>query len=166
MRSRTFTASASALLLFAVSLVEAAAHNEHVHNHLHALHKQHRAHRDLFDTISETNESKIEVRSEVVENASSKDIEKRGWQCTFPTNAGLVPVTPGQQNAGWAMSPNQPCLPGNYCPYACPSGQVSMQWDPSVTSYTYPGSMVSTDLTNFPVDLTKSGIAWWTVLRQ
>ena len=47
---------------------------------------------------------------------------KRQSQCQFPTDCGLVPVTPGQQNAGWAMSPNQPCLPGNYCPYACPSG--------------------------------------------
>jgi hypothetical protein len=40
----------------------------------------------------------------------------------FPTDAGLVAVTPDQENAGWAMSPNQPCLPGNYCPFACPSG--------------------------------------------
>jgi hypothetical protein len=47
---------------------------------------------------------------------------KRESQCQFPTDVGLVPVTPDQQNAGWAMSPNQPCLPGNYCPYACPSG--------------------------------------------
>jgi hypothetical protein len=41
------------------------------------------------------------------------------------------------------MSPNQPCKPGNYCPYACPPGQVSMQWDPEATSYSYPMSMVS-----------------------
>ena len=79
---------------------------------------------------------------------------KRQSQCQFPTNVGLVPITPDQQNAGWAMSPNQPCLPGNYCPYACPSGsypfynvltfkgQVMAQWDPAATSYTYPISMV------------------------
>src|SRR5579862_8758759 len=79
---------------------------------------------------------------------------KRGGQCQFPTDAGLVPVTPGAQNAGWAMSPDQPCLPGNYCPFACPSGipltkpqftdllgQVMAQWDPAATSYTYPVSM-------------------------
>jgi hypothetical protein len=47
---------------------------------------------------------------------------KRQGQCQFPTDCGLVAVTPDQQNAGWAMSPNQPCLPGNYCPFACPSG--------------------------------------------
>src|SRR5579862_4574686 len=68
---------------------------------------------------------------------------KRGGQCQFPTDAGLVPVTPGAQNAGWAMSPDQPCLPGHYCPYACPSGQVMAQWNPAATSYTYPLSMVN-----------------------
>ena len=47
---------------------------------------------------------------------------KRAAQCQFPTTCGLVPVTPDQQNAGWAMSPDQPCLPGSYCPFACPSG--------------------------------------------
>lgn len=80
---------------------------------------------------------------------------KRQAQCQFPTDVGLVAVTPDQQNAGWAMSPNQPCLPGNYCPFACPSGicspkvkaltfvgQVMAQWDPAATSYTYPLSMV------------------------
>lgn len=64
-------------------------------------------------------------------------------QCEFPTDAGLVAVTPHKKNAGWAMSPDQSCKPGDYCPYACPSGQVSMQWDPLATSYTYPLSMVS-----------------------
>jgi hypothetical protein len=47
---------------------------------------------------------------------------KRQSQCQFPTDVGLVAVTPNEQNAGWAMSPNQPCVPGGYCPYACPSG--------------------------------------------
>jgi hypothetical protein len=48
---------------------------------------------------------------------------KRSGQCQFPTDCGLVPVTPNAQNAGWAMSPDQPCTPGNFCPYACPSGR-------------------------------------------
>ncbi|CAG8426205.1 unnamed protein product [Penicillium salamii] len=68
-------------------------------------------------------------------------LEKKGGQCQFPSDAGLVAVTPNEENAGWAMSPNQPCKPGNYCPYACPSGEVSMQWDPKATSYSYPMSM-------------------------
>ncbi|KAJ6145693.1 hypothetical protein N7470_009588 [Penicillium chermesinum] len=68
-------------------------------------------------------------------------LQKRGGQCEFPSDAGLVAVTPGEKNAGWAMSPDQACMPGHYCPYACPSGQVSMQWDPKATSYSYPMSM-------------------------
>jgi Beta-glucosidase (SUN family) len=68
-------------------------------------------------------------------------LQKRG-SCQFPSDAGLVAVTPGSSNAGWAMSPDQCCTPGTYCPYACPSGQVMAQWDPSATSYTYPQSMV------------------------
>lgn len=62
--------------------------------------------------------------------------------CPFPTDAGLVAVTPEFENAGWAMSPDQPCKTGMYCPYACPSGQLMNQWDPSATTYTYPQSQV------------------------
>lgn len=67
---------------------------------------------------------------------------KRSTQCQFPTDAGLVAVTPDAENAGWAMSPDQPCTPGSYCPYACPPGQVSLQWNPLAIAYTYPLSMV------------------------
>ena len=76
-------------------------------------------------------------------SGENNTFQKKNAQCQFPTDAGLVAVTPNEQNAGWAMSPDQPCKPGNYCPYACPPGQVSMQWDPKATSYTYPMSMVS-----------------------
>lgn len=103
-----------------IALIASADAARHGHGHTHA-HRQ-------------------EARS-VPENAS---LQKKSGQCQFPSDAGLVSITPNEQNAGWAMSPNQPCLPGNYCPYACPPGQVSMQWDPLATSYTYPLSMVST----------------------
>lgn len=69
-------------------------------------------------------------------------VEKRTNKCGFPTDAGLVPVTPNDANGGWAMSPDQCCEPGNYCPYACPPGQVMAQWDPDATAYSYPQSMV------------------------
>lgn len=72
---------------------------------------------------------------------SAAPLAKRGSNtCSFPTNEGLVAVTPKSQNGGWAMSPDQQCTPGNYCPYACPPGKVMAQWDPSATSYTYPQS--------------------------
>lgn len=106
--------SRAAALVALIASVEAAHHGHH-----HARHHEARA-------VPETN-----------------TLQKKSGQCQFPTDAGLVSVTPNEQNAGWAMSPNQPCEPGNYCPYACPPGQVSMQWDPEATSYTYPMSMVS-----------------------
>lgn len=106
-------ASRTAALLGLIAVVEAARHGHGHHHHRH---------------------------QSVAEDGTP--LEKRGGQCQFPTDAGLVAITPDQQNAGWAMSPNQPCLPGHYCPYACPPGQVSMQWDPKATSYTYPQSMV------------------------
>ncbi|KAL8999409.1 MAG: hypothetical protein Q9169_001723 [Polycauliona sp. 2 TL-2023] len=67
-------------------------------------------------------------------------IEKRTGQCQFPEDAGLVSVS-GASNGGWAMSPDECCEPGGYCPYACPPGEISMQWDPEATEYAYPQSM-------------------------
>lgn len=65
---------------------------------------------------------------------------KRSNTCSFPSSDGLVLITPNSKNAGWAMSPDQQCTAGSYCPYACPPGQLMMQWDKSATSYTYPES--------------------------
>lgn len=135
MRSRTFTSSVIALLLFAVSIVEA----KHSHGHLDTLYKRHLARREQHKSIPEAGESGIALRS-------SKEDGGNHDQCRFPDDAGLVAVTPHEQNAGWAMSPDQPCLPDSYCPYACPPGQVMMQWDPTATSYSYPKSMVSAGL--------------------
>lgn len=142
MRTTNITSSASALLLLSASLV--SAKHGHSHHHLQALTKRH-DHQRLARSAPEAGEMGIEIRS-APETATSELIEKRGGQCAFPYDAGLVPVTPGSQNAGWAMSPDQPCKPGNYCPYACPPGQVMAQWDPSATSYSYPKSMVSKTL--------------------
>lgn len=65
---------------------------------------------------------------------------KRDNTCSFPTDSGLVAVTEDQRNGGWAMSPDQQCTAGKYCPYACPSGQLMNQWDKSATTYSYPKS--------------------------
>lgn len=137
MRRRAITSSASALLLLAATLVSAKHAN---HEHLDAIHKRHRATRDIgVRSIAEDGDLALESRS----TPETTDLEKRGGgQCAFPSDAGLVSVTPGFQNAGWAMSPDQPPKRGSYLPYACPPGQVSVQWDPSATSYSYPKSMV------------------------
>lgn len=137
MRTESLLGGAGALLL-AVTVVS-AGHDAH-HN-FDVLHQRHRAHREHERSVAETGELGIENRSMSPQSAEV-DVEKRTTQCQFPTGAGLTSVTPGSSNAGWAMSPDQPCTPGSYCPYACPAGQVSMQWDPDATSYTYPLSMV------------------------
>ncbi|ETI25399.1 hypothetical protein G647_02172 [Cladophialophora carrionii CBS 160.54] len=140
MRQRTITSSASALLLLIATVV--SAKHSGIHEHLEALHKRHRASREVAARSTvENGEQGVEIRAIPETTTSNANVEKRQGQCAFPTDAGLVPVTPGRQNGGWAMSPDQPCTPGSYCPYACPPGQVSMQWDPSATSYSYPKSM-------------------------
>lgn len=63
-----------------------------------------------------------------------------GETCAFPYYEGMVAVQESGANAGWAMHFDQACDPGTWCPYACQPGQLMGQWDPSVTSYTYPGS--------------------------
>lgn len=75
-----------------------------------------------------------------VEGKSVSMLFKRGGTCSFPTDKGLVAVQTGGSNAGWAMHNDQQCSYGSWCPYACPPGQLMNQWDPSVTTYSYPGS--------------------------
>lgn len=135
MRSNNVLSGASAVLL--LTSIASAKHD--VHGHVQALHRQH--HERLARSTPETAEVGVEIRAPSPETAAPV-VEKRDGQCAFPYDAGLVPVTPGSSNAGWAMSPDQPCKPGGYCPYACPPGEVMAQWDPKATSYTYPQSMV------------------------
>lgn len=76
----------------------------------------------------------------LVATSNAAPLEKRGNTCSFPTNDNLVAITPNSGNGGWAMSPDETCTSGNYCPYACPPGQLAAQWDTKSTSYTYPES--------------------------
>ena len=134
MKTLDLSTALSGLFLLASLPLTIATHDHAAHRALARLEKRHR-HSNAHHRRSSArgNESAEEPKS----------ILKRGGQCQFPTNAGLVAVTPDQKNAGWAMSPDQPCMPGNYCPYACPPGQLMAQWDPMAISYTYPLSMVS-----------------------
>ena len=106
---------------------------KHGNAHLNALERRHHHHRHEHASRAELG-APVELREAAH--------EKRTGQCEWPSDAGLVAVTPNDQNGGWAMSPDQCCKPGMYCPYACPPGQVMAQWDPDAT-YTYPQSMVS-----------------------
>ncbi|KAI9290997.1 hypothetical protein K502DRAFT_272177, partial [Neoconidiobolus thromboides FSU 785] len=51
--------------------------------------------------------------------------------CKLPNDSLITPITKDQLNAGWAMSPDQQCTYGKWCPYACKSGYYSSQWDPT-----------------------------------
>lgn len=65
---------------------------------------------------------------------------KREGTCAFPDHEGMVAVQKNGLNAGWAMHYDQLCTYGSWCPYACKAGQLMGQWDPAITTYSYPGS--------------------------
>ncbi|KAI4228351.1 MAG: hypothetical protein L6R36_001710 [Xanthoria steineri] len=120
----------SILAVFAANIASLVL-AKHGDSHLRALEHRHLHHQGRsLSAIERRNGYRVEEPA----------VEKRTGQCQFPEDAGLVPVS-GSSNGGWAMSPDECCEPGGYCPYACPPGQVSMQWDPDATSYTYPQSM-------------------------
>ncbi|KAI5966894.1 uncharacterized protein KGF55_000303 [Candida pseudojiufengensis] len=62
-------------------------------------------------------------------------------KCSFPDDLNLIKVAANGANAGWAMSPDQICVPGMHCLYACPPGQLMNQWDASVSTYSFPSSL-------------------------
>ncbi|KAK4126570.1 glycoside hydrolase family 132 protein [Parathielavia appendiculata] len=59
-------------------------------------------------------------------------VAPRKARCTLPDHPDLVRV-PGEKNNGFAMSPDQPCEDGTWCPLACVSGKVMAQWKPNTT---------------------------------
>lgn len=122
MKSHSIALRASALFLFIFTTFAEAGRHGRLHGHANL-------------------GSKHQHRHGKLENVEAA-VEKRSGKCAFPDDAGLVQITPKQMNAGWAMSPDQPCEPGGYCPYACPPGMVMAQWDPDATSYPSPQSMV------------------------
>ena len=129
MKFSDFTTALTAVCVLQLSTARA----KHGNSHLGAIERSHKHHKASHASEVEKGHG-IESRG--------VDVEKRTGKCQFPSDAGLVAVTPNDSNGGWAMSPDQCCEPGNYCPYACPPGQVMAQWDPDATAYTYPQSMV------------------------
>lgn len=75
-----------------------------------------------------------------IEGKAISSLFKRGGTCAFPNGPGMVAVQKSGKNAGWAMHEDQVCSYGSWCPYACEPGQLMAQWDPEVTTYSYPGS--------------------------
>ncbi|KAJ6789327.1 hypothetical protein PWT90_01067 [Aphanocladium album] len=123
MQLATLQAFVASAVLILTPAVDASVLHRNLHHqgrrHTHLHHQQHRA---------------------LESPPSSVSLVKRGT-CAFPTDdPNLVAITPDQKNAGWAMSPDQSCEPGHYCPIACKEGMVMNQWEKGST-YTYPSSM-------------------------
>ena len=74
---------------------------------------------------------------EHVHHAHKRD---NGKTCSFPNDNGMVAVfnTKVANSEGWAQ--DGPCKAGSYCQYACQPGYLAGQWNPDVTTYSYPGS--------------------------
>ncbi|KAK4041176.1 hypothetical protein C8A01DRAFT_34793 [Parachaetomium inaequale] len=123
MRLSTFQAAiGSASILLSAQPVSANlghrhAHLEHARRHGHGLGHSHQA-------------------GEVL---GAPKVAARKASCTLPDHPDLVRV-PGKDNNGFAMSPDEPCVDGTWCPIACVSGKLMAQWKPN-TTYTYPESM-------------------------
>lgn len=64
---------------------------------------------------------------------------KRDVTCSFPNEENMVAVTNSKISSdGWAQDGT--CKGGSYCQYACKPGYLMGQWNPEVTTYSYPGS--------------------------
>jgi len=116
MRLTTFQAAlGSASILFAAQPVTATRGHRHAHDQYAKRHSHNRNH-------------------------DSGELLVKRSSCSLPDHPDLVRV-PGAVNNGFAMSPDEPCDHGTWCPFACVPGKVMAQWEPNST-YVYPESMV------------------------
>ena len=118
--------SASLLLLAHPAVASAGHRHAHLERRLMHRHGVDRAHHAEPRTAAESPEPALKKRA----------------TCSLPEDSNLV-VVPGASNGGFAMSPDQTCQAGMFCPIACKPGMVMNQWDPQAKAYTYPMSMVS-----------------------
>ena len=127
MKITTVQAALGPALILLSTQVGATVHHRHQHLHHQALSHNHAS--SSQDNYSERNATELQKRG-------------GGKSCAFPKSDGLVAVTPGGMNAGWALAPDRECAAGTWCPFACPPGKLMNQWKPG-TSYNFPDSTVS-----------------------
>ncbi|KAI4603255.1 hypothetical protein KJ359_006048 [Pestalotiopsis sp. 9143b] len=114
-----FSAQTALLAALLSTADQCLATSHHRHHHFGRRHNT--------PEVSDRN-STSDLAAEIIEQKNI-ELKARGLDtCSFPSSDGLIAITPGSDNAGWAMSPDQPCTCGSYCPYACPPGKVSAQW--------------------------------------
>jgi hypothetical protein len=126
-------AYAAAILFSSTLFIHAEAKQGHILRHSH--------HHEKRQQVQLQADVEQDPLASIFNETLGEAFNKRDGTCAFPYADGMVAVTPQFQNAGWAMSPDQPCTYGKYCPYACKPGFVMAQWDPSATTYSYPSSM-------------------------
>lgn len=112
----------SASILFSTQVVAAGHGHGHGHRHAHDQYSNRHTHAHQRGGLPGTPKA------------------PRKATCSLPDHPDLVHV-PGGDNNGFAMSPDEPCEDGKWCPIACVSGKVMAQWKPN-TTYNYPESMV------------------------
>jgi hypothetical protein len=123
MRFSTFQAAiGSASILFSAQPAAASLGHRHSHDHHARRHGHGHGHGSLF---------------------SAPKVARKAT-CSLPDHPDLVRVS-GQDNNGFAMSPDEPCEDGKWCPIACKSGKLMAQWKPG-TKQVYPESMVGGQL--------------------
>lgn len=128
-----FSAQTALLAALLSTADQCLATSHHRHHHFGRRHNT--------PEVSDRN-STSDLAAEIIEQKNI-ELKARGLDtCSFPSSDGLIAITPGSDNAGWAMSPDQPCTCGSYCPYACPPGKVSAQWKDGST-YATTDRMVS-----------------------
>ncbi|KAK4099669.1 glycoside hydrolase family 132 protein [Parathielavia hyrcaniae] len=124
MRFTTLQAAiGSASVLFSAQPVSANLGHRHAHDQYARRHGH--GHRHVHQSAEVLN---------------ATEIAPRKARCTLPDHPDLVRV-PGEKNNGFAMSPDQACEDGTWCPLACVSGKVMAQWKPK-TKYIPEESML------------------------
>lgn len=118
---RTTTVGAALLLLGAQHCAATTGHRE-----MHRQFEKRHGHGHLPSRSFEA-----ELRSpESDEAGNTSEVRKRGSGCSLPGDDGnLVRISDTRNdNQGFAMSPDQPCQDGMYCPFACKPGMLMNQW--------------------------------------
>ncbi|KAL8382921.1 hypothetical protein RB595_006611 [Gaeumannomyces hyphopodioides] len=137
MKTTTLSAATAAIFLGAQQFVGATHAHRMAHQHYERRHHGH-GHAARTDAISAP--VSVPELGIITASANEASLEKRSGDCSLPDDSDLVAVTSNMMNKGFAMSPDQACKSGMYCPIACKPGKVMAQWKPN-TSYKVSESM-------------------------
>ncbi|KAH6635173.1 hypothetical protein B0J18DRAFT_40035 [Chaetomium sp. MPI-SDFR-AT-0129] len=139
MRLATLQAAVGSAGLLLAAHPASANPNQHRHAHVDYARRHGHNHDHIHGSHSHQVEDLVAPAVDAVKTDDVSKIVARKPRCTLPDDPDLVYV-PGKDNNGFAMSPDQPCEDGSWCPLACVPGKMMAQWKPH-TTYNYPDSM-------------------------